>query len=349
MKFAEQSWAGVVVLATNKPFQSQLPEAAGYDLIGDIHGCAHTLKRLLFQMDYRKSNGVWRHPERKVIFLGDIVDRGPRIRESLELVYSMVQAGEAVCIMGNHEHNALTYCTPAPEGFADDYLRSHNPRHTRLIKETLEQFETAQDEWAIYLDWFKTLPLYLETDQFRVVHATWNDRFIRTLQEHYQTDTLTDELLIESVQPESFGFRLMEHLTRGSHIRLPDGVQIYGGDGFSRRTFRTHFWAEDPVTYGDVIFQPDNLPGCLEDQPLSALEKEQLLYYSRHDRPLFIGHYWCEGVPALVTPNIACLDYSAVKYGKLACYRFSGETQLDASNFVWISVDRDWISNDTST
>lgn len=320
---------------------STLPEAAGYDLIGDIHGCAHTLERLLYQLDYRKRDGVWRHPDRKVIFLGDIVDRGPRIRESLELVYSMVQAGEAVCIMGNHEHNALTYCTPAPEGFADDYLRSHNPRHTRLIKETLEQFEQAPDEWQHYLQWFKTLPLYLETEQFRVVHAAWDEALIRTLQQDYRTDRLTDELLIESVQPGSFGFRLMEHLTRGSHIRLPEGVEIHGGDGFTRRTFRTHFWAESPQTYGDVVFQPDNLPGTLEDQLLSETEKAGLLHYGRNERPLFIGHYWCEGVPALVTPNIACLDYSAVKYGKLACYRYSGEAQLDARHFVWISVARD--------
>ena len=320
---------------------STLPEAAGYDLIGDIHGCAHTLERLLYQLDYRKRDGVWRHPDRKVIFLGDIVDRGPRIRESLELVYSMVQAGEAVCIMGNHEHNALTYCTPAPQGFADDYLRSHNPRHTRLIKETLEQFEQAPDEWQHYLQWFKTLPLYLETEQFRVVHAAWDEALIRTLQQDYRTDRLTDELLIESVQPGSFGFRLMEHLTRGSHIRLPEGVEIHGGDGFTRRTFRTHFWAESPQTYGDVVFQPDNLPGTLEDQLLSETEKAGLLHYGRNERPLFIGHYWCEGVPALVTPNIACLDYSAVKYGKLACYRYSGEAQLDARHFVWISVARD--------
>jgi len=318
-----------------------LPDASGYDLIGDIHGCAHTLERLLLQMDYRKSNGVWQHPERKIIFLGDIVDRGPRIRESLELVYNMVQAGEAVCIMGNHEHNALTYCTPAPEGFADDYLRSHNPRHTRLIRETLDQFSGAQSEWALYLDWFKTLPLYIESEAFRVVHASWDRRLIQRLRDEYHTDKITYDLLIESVQPGSFGFRLMEHLTRGSHIRLPEGIEIHGGDGFTRRTFRTHFWAENPQTYGDVIFQPDNLPGSLEDRELSEQEKSDLLHYSRDERPLFIGHYWCEGVPALVTPNIACLDYSAVKYGKLACYRYSGETQLDARNFVWISVDRD--------
>ena len=328
-------------MESNKSVTCRLPEAAGYDLIGDIHGCAHTLERLLQQLDYRKRNGVWQHPERKVIFLGDIVDRGPRIRESLELVYTMVQAGEAVSVMGNHEHNALTYCTPAPEGFSDDYLRSHNPRHNRLIKETLDQFNGAENERAINLDWFKTLPLYIETEQFRVVHATWNDPLIRRLQQEYQCDHLTDELLIESVQPGSFGFKLMEHLTRGSHIKLPDGIEIHGGDGFTRRTFRTHFWAEEPVTYGDVVFQPDNLPGSLEDRVLSDAEKAQLLHYQRSERPLFIGHYWCEGVPALVAPNIACLDYSAVKYGKLACYRYSGELRLDASNFVWISVERD--------
>lgn len=328
-------------MVINNSAYSTLPEASGYDLIGDIHGCAHTLERLLLQMDYRKSNGVWQHPDRKVIFLGDIVDRGPRIRESLELVYRMVQAGEAAMIMGNHEHNALTYCTPAPAGFADDYLRSHNPRHTRLIQETLEQFASAPDEWALYLSWFKDLPLYLETEQFRVVHATWDDALIRQLQQEYQTDKLTEQLLIDSVKPESFGFKLMEHLTRGCHIRLPNGVEIHGGDGFTRRTFRTHFWAEEPVTYGDVIFQPDNLPGSLEDQVLSPEERAALVHYGRNERPLFIGHYWCEGVPALVNPNIACLDYSAVKYGKLACYRYSGEARLDAQNFVWISVERD--------
>ena len=74
---------------------------------------------------------------------------------------------------------------------------------------------------------------------------------------------------------------------------------------------------------------------------MTEQEKAQLHYYGRDERPLFIGHYWCEGVPALVTPNIACLDYSAVKYGKLVSYRFSGEKELDANNFVWISVERD--------
>lgn len=54
-----------------------------YDIIGDIHGYAEPLQRLLEKLDYTESNGTWRHPDRKVIFVGDYIDRGPAIRETL--------------------------------------------------------------------------------------------------------------------------------------------------------------------------------------------------------------------------------------------------------------------------
>ncbi len=55
-----------------------------YDLIGDIHGHADALIRLLDALGYQKRGGVYSHPERRVIFLGDFVDRGPQIREALD-------------------------------------------------------------------------------------------------------------------------------------------------------------------------------------------------------------------------------------------------------------------------
>ena len=79
-----------------------LEAGRGYDLIGDVHGCAHTLERLLEQLGYKRQRGVWQHPRRQALFLGDIIDRGPRIREALHLVHDMVEAGQALCIMGNH-------------------------------------------------------------------------------------------------------------------------------------------------------------------------------------------------------------------------------------------------------
>jgi predicted MPP superfamily phosphohydrolase len=86
-----------------------------YDLIGDIHGHADELAQLLETLGYDKSRGVYRHSERKVIFLGDFIDRGPKIRQTLEIVRPMVEAGDALAVMGNHEFNALAYHTEDPD------------------------------------------------------------------------------------------------------------------------------------------------------------------------------------------------------------------------------------------
>ncbi|MED5251851.1 MAG: metallophosphoesterase, partial [Pseudomonadota bacterium] len=67
----------------------------GYDLIGDIHGCGATLAALLEKLGYHQHGGVYRHPRRKVIFLGDLIDRGPRIRLAVTIARRMVEAGEA--------------------------------------------------------------------------------------------------------------------------------------------------------------------------------------------------------------------------------------------------------------
>lgn len=118
-----------------------LDPARGYDLIGDVHGCAHTLEHLLDMLGYHKLGGVWRHSSRMAVFLGDIIDRGPRIREALHIVHDMVEAGQALCIMGNHEFNALGWTTAAPPDSGKQFVREHTPRHARLLQETLTQFE----------------------------------------------------------------------------------------------------------------------------------------------------------------------------------------------------------------
>ena len=80
-----------------------------YDIIGDIHGHAAELKSLLTRMDYKETNGVWQHPSRKAIFVGDLIDSGPAIREVLQIVKNMVDHPKALVVMGNHEYNAIAY------------------------------------------------------------------------------------------------------------------------------------------------------------------------------------------------------------------------------------------------
>lgn len=310
----------------------------GYDIIGDIHGCALTLERLLEQMGYARRQGVYEHPNRTAIFVGDIIDRGPRIREALHLVREMVDRGAALIVMGNHEYNALGYCTLARPGSGRRHVREHNERHNRLIRATLEQFEHYDDEWHEFLDWFYELPLFLEMDRFRVVHACWDEKLIRQFEQQHPSGCIDEDFLHASMAPGSFAGRVMDRLLRGTAMKLPDGMTMTGRDGFQRQFFRTRFWGEDARTYGDIVFQPDPLPESVSNRALSPEERDQLITYGPNERPLFIGHYWLQGVPEPIAPNVACLDYSAVKYGKLVAYRMDDETRLDPQKFVWVDV-----------
>lgn len=322
-----------------------LPPVAGYDLIGDVHGCSITLARLLEKLGYSKVNGVYRQKNRRVIFLGDIVDRGPRVREALHLVRDMVEQGSAQMVVGNHEINALSYCTQGRPGSGREYLREHTPGNTRQIVETLEQFANHPQEWNDFLEWFLTLPLFLEVPArenfscFRAVHACWDQALIDAHLERYGSGHFDLDFLHAAAEPGSLAARTKQRLTSGVDIPLPDGVTIRSSDGYERRSFRIKFWVPEPVTYGDMLFQPDPLPHAIAEQPVSANHRKQLVTYGLDQPPLFVGHYWLKGKPQPIAPNLACLDYSAVKYGRLVAYRMDGEAHLRAHKYVWEYVD----------
>ncbi|HSP39823.1 MAG TPA: metallophosphoesterase, partial [Gillisia sp.] len=161
------------------------------DLIGDIHGHAAELEELLLKLGYKKRKGAYSHPERKVLFVGDYIDRGPKIRKTLEIVRSMVESENAIALMGNHEYNALCFHFQESEG---GHLRKHLIKNIIQHYKTLEEFKNKQEEYENYLDWFKTLPLYYETETFRAVHACWDLKNIKYLRKTLINDRLTDEL-----------------------------------------------------------------------------------------------------------------------------------------------------------
>jgi hypothetical protein len=309
-----------------------------YDLIGDVHGCAHALEQLLDNLGYRLQGGIWRHPRRMALFLGDIIDRGPHIREALHLVHGMVEAGEAHCIMGNHEFNALGWETPAVAASQRAFVREHTPRHARQLQETHQQFAHHPLDWQDFLGWFHQLPLLLDGQRFRVVHACWDDELIAQLLARFAEACVDRDFVAQAAKPGSFAHRVFDRLLRGVNVRLPHGLVMTGDDGLTRAFFRSKFWEEDPQTYGDIVFQPDALPEHVAGQPLSAAEKAGLLRYPGDAPLLFVGHYWRRGTPAPLRANLACLDYSAVMHGKLVAYRLDDETQLDPQKFAWVDV-----------
>ena len=90
-----------------QPLWNNLKHEHGpFDIIGDVHGCFDELVELLQKLGYQtgKSAGAWHHPEgRKLVFLGDLMDRGPKIPEVVRLVIDSVGLGSALCVPGNHD------------------------------------------------------------------------------------------------------------------------------------------------------------------------------------------------------------------------------------------------------
>lgn len=101
----------------------------------------------------------------------------------------MVDNGSAIALMGNHEYNALCFHFQKTDG---GHLRKHLIKNIIQHYETLKQFQNRQKEYEEYLDWFKKLPLFYETEQFRAVHACWDENTIDFLKTKLIDNRLTD-------------------------------------------------------------------------------------------------------------------------------------------------------------
>ena len=108
-----------------------------FDVIGDVHGCATELEELLELLGYvRDDAGTWRHPAgRKAVFVGDLVDRGPRVPDVLRIAMAMTEAGSALAVPGNHDLKLVKK------------LRGRDVRVAHGLAESLAQLEGETPEF----------------------------------------------------------------------------------------------------------------------------------------------------------------------------------------------------------
>ena len=305
-----------------------------YDLIGDIHGYATELKALLTKMDYRETNGIWRHPEHKVIFLGDFVDRGPEQVETVQIAKAMVESGNALAVMGNHEYNAVAWATKDPET-PGKYLRAHDDKNLKQHKAFLDQVGEGSDLHGSMVEWFKTLPVYLDLPDLRVVHACWHPEYLKNVGKYTDGENrLLDEAWKKSSREGSEAFNIVETLLKGLEIPLPEGEHFYDKEGNKRTDIRSQWWRSGELTYRDLAMVPGEEIHKIPHTPI----EEHILPGYDEVKPVFVGHYWMTGEPEPLSDHIACLDYSvAGKHGgKLCAYRFDGEKRLRKEKFVWV-------------
>jgi hypothetical protein len=318
-----------------------------YDIIGDIHGQADKLEALLRTLGYRDSAGAWRHPERQAIFVGDFIDRGPAQVRSVSIVRGMVDAGAALAVMGNHELNAIAWHTPDPRR-PGQYLRSRDSakwggKNRKQHEAFLAEVEDKPALHSEIIDWFLTLPLWLDLPALQVVHACWHPTFLAWLASRLHGGRhLTRDLMVPATdKPENETekdndtpsiFKAVDCLTKGIEVPLPAGHHFRDKDGVVRDRVRVRWWDVGATTFKTAAMLAPEDSDALPDCALPAYAR-----VASTGKPVFFGHYWLTGTPALQTARHVCVDYSAGAGGPLVAYRFDGQPDLSPEDLVWVA------------
>ena len=314
----------------------------GYDVIGDLHGSAGKLVGLLDLLGYRVVDGTHRHPERRAVFVGDLMDRGDDQVEVVRIVRAMHEAGSALVVLGNHEFNALAYATPdpcAPGDFARTHAGRRGAHNTRQHRSYLDQVVEGSELHRSHLDWFRTLPLHLDLGGLRVAHACWHPASLAVLDSRVPPGSpLTDAFVVEATTRGTDVFDAVEVVLKGPELKLPAELAWVDPEGTIRHAARLRWWDEGAVTVREVAMippgsrTPDGAPH--PGLPDIASDEADAFRY-RDDVPVFFGHYWFVGTPAPAAARAVCVDYSAVRPGfSLVAYRWDGETVPTADRFV---------------
>jgi hypothetical protein len=220
------------------------------DIVGDVHGNFDALERLGRELGYETAN-AWRHPGgRKLVFVGDLIDRGAKSFEVASLVKRLVDEGVALCLLGNHEYNLVQW-----------WRGRARPKHSN--EKTVEHVAANRAAWEPVLEFFETLPIALELPSVRVIHAVWHREAFHAvasalgapaphptwgsfashvaLGSPFDGDELWEGLPEERHQPSND--RLHELLIKGyeEHATTP----FRDNDGKERRTIRVCWWKDE--------------------------------------------------------------------------------------------------------
>ena len=307
----------------------------GYDIIGDIHGQATKLLSLLDNLGYIYNGYSYYHPEgRKVVFLGDFIDRGNEEKKVIEIVRPMMDSENAYAVMGNHELNAISFHTYNNETGKPN--RKHNEKNIRQHKYFLNEYPLGAYETNKVIDWFKTLPLFLELDDANFVHAYWGENYIEDLKGFLEEDnSLTKEGFKEYFNRGSKVNDAVERILKGPEFKLPKGLLAFDALDNSYETTRDKWWGKNIKTYFDAA--TDTISEEAKQYKIDPSIKDKFNVVIGNKK-LFFGHYWFKGEPEPLQDNIACLDYSAcVGDNPLIAYRLNDnekQKELSTNNFV---------------
>ena len=303
-----------------------LSNCSQLDIIGDIHGYCTALITLLDKMGYKEIEPYnYTHPEgRKVIFIGDYIDRGKEILKTLRIVRTMQENGNAFVVMGNHEYNFLCY------NYINEKGESFRTLEKKTEGEKLTDLELGDEKWS-FLNWMAELPLFFENEFCRCVHAHWDQNSIDIIRK--RGIAKLDQQGLRQLHADTELLEAYEIVTKGAEINIPQGYHYTDKNGIFRKEARKMWWLTQPGNTMGTMYA--SLPDHLKDIPVEVDHDAFEIQYKHDEKPVFFGHYWMnEKDFDIIRENICCVDFSIAKDGVLAAYRFSGESDLKVQHLL---------------
>ncbi len=210
-----------------------------FDVVGDVHGMLGTFRAMLSRLGYRRQEGRWQAPVgRRLIQVGDLLDRGPDPLGCVELMQELVEDGAGNHVLGNHEYNALAW-------FHGVRRRAESNR--RSFQPTLEQINLDPGRWRRVEDFLRTRPMSLEVGGVRFVHAAWRSDVTALL----PTD-LRDAAVIRRTRQDPRLRAAIEYALKGPEEDVREA--FLDPNGITRRRRRIPWWDRYPADAPPVFF-----------------------------------------------------------------------------------------------
>lgn len=301
-------------------------------VFGDVHGHFDTLIALLNKIGL----DIDCIPEDvELIFLGDLIDRGPKSADVVTLVKRLCEEGKARCLLANHEFNFVNFNTEASLE-SGVFRRPRKDKNLSEIAETWSSYRiNGKHDSALmseHVEWFKSLPVALELGDLNLVHACWHRPSLSQLSKVDDGYYLTEDLWNKAWIKGDPVFDAVEILCKGIEEELPNQMYFFDKGGVKRTKARVCWWHINPQSWSDYALAPGVDLNTLDGTPPNN-------HQHAVNVPTLFGHYWRTGIPKIETKMASCLDYSVAAFnpGYLCAYEFrAGDDCLRTSQLHYV-------------
>ncbi|MCY9863343.1 hypothetical protein OTK49_12380 [Vibrio coralliirubri] len=283
--------------------------------IGDLHAQQDKLAALLDSQGVTEGG---KDSDTTLVFIGDLIDNSPDSATdhiaTLNLVKSLVDSKQALCLLGNHEFNAVGwYLKDANGKYLRDRSKAGNQKqHAHFLTQVGEDSPLHKE----FVEWFMSLPLYINCGDIRTIHACWHEESIERLNEYLNADrSLKAEHWSNAFNPDHELYELIETLLKGPEVRLPSGCSFYDKNGIERHHIRAAWWKDENSveTYRDLAVVPtgqaDVIPNAKLERSAKIFNRQSLIF------PVVVGHYTLAPTPfpECLSEQVVCVDFNAAK------------------------------------